>query len=194
MSQSPAPVDISTVSLIGIHGPLNGGKDTTANYIQAKFPGKFGRYAFAGPLKRACKEMFNFTDEQLEDQALKKLVDPFWGFTPRLAMQLLGTEYGRGMLRDDVWIKRAEMEFELNNKSAKGTIITDVRFENEAEWLRSQPGSVLIYLKVPGLKKDEQSKHASEAGITQMPTDYEIINDKGLGVTNLHRQIDRIFS
>lgn len=187
------PVDISSVTLIGIHGPLNGGKDTTANYIQAKFPGKFGRYAFAAPLKRACKAMFNFTDEQLEDQALKKQVDQFWGFTPRLAMQKLGTEYGRGMLRDDVWIKRAEMEFALNSKSAKGTIITDVRFENEAEWVRAQPGSILICLTVPGLKKDEQYTHASEAGITMMPTDVEIVNDKGLGVANLHRQIDAIF-
>jgi len=187
-------IDISKVTIIGIHGPLNGGKDTTANYIQAKFPGKFGRYAFAGPLKRACIEMFGFTHEQLEDQALKKEVDPFWGFTPRFAMQKLGTEYGRGMLRDDVWIKRAEMEFEANHKSAKGTIITDVRFENEGEWLRQQPGGILIYLKVPGLKKDEQSQHASEAGITQYPSDIEIINDKGLGVTNLHQQIDRIFS
>jgi hypothetical protein len=187
-------VDISSITLIGIHGPLNGGKDTTANYIQAKFPGKFGRYAFAAPLKRACKEMFNFTDEQLEDQALKKEVDSFWGFSPRFAMQKLGTEYGRGMLRDDIWIKRAEMEFHLNHKSAKGTIITDVRFENEGEWVRSQPGAILIYLKVPGLKKDEQYQHASEAGITQMSTDYEIVNDKGQGVLTLHRQIDAIFS
>lgn len=186
-------VDINSVSLIGIHGPLNGGKDTTANYIQAKFPGKFGRYAFAGPLKQACKLMFNFTDGQLEDQALKKEIDPFWGFTPRYAMQKLGTEYGRSMLRDDIWIKRAEMEFALNSKSSMGTIITDVRFENEAEWLRAQPGSVLIYLKVPGLVQDEQYSHASEAGITQVPTDFEIVNDKGLGIENLHRQIDRIF-
>lgn len=187
------PIDISTITLIGIHGPLNGGKDTTANYIQAKFPGKFGRYAFAGPLKQACKAMFGFTDEQLEDQALKKEVDPFWGFTPRYAMQKLGTEYGRGMLREDIWIRRAEMEFDLNHKSAKGTIITDVRFENEAVWLRQQPGALLIYLKVPGLKKDEQSQHASEAGITQEESDIEIVNDKGLGVLNLHRQIDAIF-
>lgn len=186
-------IDISKVTLIGVHGPLNGGKDTTANYIQAKFPGKFNRYAFAGPIKQACKVMFGFTDEQLEDRILKETVDPYWGFTPRKAMQLLGTEYGRGMLRDDVWIRRAEMEFMKNNKSAMSTIITDVRFENEAEWLRAQPGAVLIYLKVLGLKKTPQSNHASEAGITQASTDIEIVNDKGLGVTSLHRQLDSIF-
>lgn len=186
-------IDISKITLIGIHGPLNGGKDTTANYIQAKFPGRFNRYAFARPLKMACVEMFGFSRDQLEDQELKKAVDPFWGFSPRYAMQKLGTEYGRGMLRDDIWIKRAEMEFEQNSKSTKGTIITDVRFENEGEWLRKNPGAMLIYLKVPGLAKDEQSQHASEAGITQYPTDFVIINDKSLGVENLHRQIDEIF-
>lgn len=186
-------LSIDNVKLIGIHGPLNGGKDTAANYIQAKYSGLFGRYAFAKPIKEACKIMFGFSDEQLEDRVLKETVDPFWGFTPRRAMQLLGTEYGRDMLRKDVWIRRAEMECQRNLTIDRGTIITDVRFENEAEWLRNQPKAILIYLKAPDIVRDEKYNHASEMGIVQEASDFEVINDKTLGLANLFQQIDKIF-
>lgn len=179
--------------LVGIHGPLNGGKDTAANYLQAKYPEKFGRYAFAQPIKQACMVMFGFTKEQLEDRVLKETVDPFWGFTPRKAMQLLGTEYGRDMLRKDVWIKRAELEHRKNVEINRGTIITDVRFENEAEWIRSQPNARLIYIKVPNLDRDERYNHASEAGFSIAEDfDHVIINDKTLGLSNLFEQLDEV--
>lgn len=189
------PVSAGDVSIIGVHGPLNGGKDTVANYLQAKFPDRYNRYAFAKPLKEACKILFGFTQEQMEDRVLKEQEDPFWGFSPRKAMQLLGTEYGRDMLRKDVWIQRAAMECMKNQKGRKGTIITDVRFENEAEWLRQQPNSMLIYLQVPHLEKDEKYNHASEKGIALVEEfDRVVMNDKSLGLTNLFKQLDGLFS
>jgi hypothetical protein len=182
------------LDLIGVHGPLNGGKDTVATYLQAKFPDRFGRYAFARPLKEACEKMFGFSMEQMEDRVLKEQVDPFWGFTPRKALQLLGTEYGRGMLRDDVWIRRAEQELMKNSKSSRGMIITDVRFPNEAEWIRDKDNAVLLYLDVPGLKRDERYNHASEAGIDfDNLVDIKIVNDKSKGLEHLFKQIDEIF-
>lgn len=182
------------IHLIGIHGPLNGGKDTTADYIQSRYKDQFSRYAFAAPIKRACEVMFGFTKAQLEDRVLKEQIDEFWGFSPRNAMQLLGTEYGRDMLRADVWIKRAELEHKQNAVKGFSTIITDVRFENEAEWLRSQPNAKLIYLRVPGLEKDEKYNHASENGIKFVEGfDKLVINDKSLGLGNLYQQLNEIF-
>lgn len=190
----PTPKKIQDVKLIGIHGPLNGGKDTAANYLQAKFPDMLGRYAFAQPIKQACGVLFGFTKDQLEDRVLKEEVDKFWGFSPRKAMQLLGTEYGRDMLRKDVWIRRGEMEYLKNLKLGKGTVITDVRFPNEAEWLRTMPNSIIIYLEVPSLVKDERYQHASEAGIEYDPNfDFKIINDKSAGLNAFFRQLDTIF-
>ena len=178
------------VNLIGIHGPLNGGKDTVANLIQEMLPDVFGRYAFAKPIKEACMVMFGFTLEQLEDRVLKEQVDPFWDFTPRRAMQLLGTEYGRNMLRKDIWIKRAELEHLKNLKAEVGTIITDVRFPNEAEWLRTQPNAALIYLQVPWFKKDERFNHESEAGIElDRAFDNVVYNDKVQGLEPLRKQL-----
>jgi hypothetical protein len=175
--------------IIGIHGPLNGGKDFTATIIQRLMPRKFAHYAFAKPLKEAAKALFGFTDLQMDKRDLKEAVDPFWGFTPRRALQLLGTEFGREMMRKDVWIKRAELEVARNAEWNVHTIITDVRFENEAEWIRSRDDAVLLYLEVPGLVKDGvQYQHASEAGISRAPTDIVIVNEK-TGVKALHDQL-----
>lgn len=187
------PLSINDLKVIGIHGPLNGGKDTVANYLQSKFPGQLGRYAFARPIKQACQVLFGFTNEQLEDRVKKEEVDPFWGFSPRRAMQLLGTEFARDMLRKDVWIRRAELEIAKNVAAGKATVITDVRFENEAEWLRSQPGAILIYLTVPNLEKDDRYLHASEAGVSTADTDHRICNDKSLGLAPLFSQLDSLF-
>jgi len=183
--------------IIGVHGPLNGGKDTVANYIIAmdktiSGPPKWRRYAFAKPIKDACKVLFDFTQDQLEDRFLKETIVEFWGFSPRKAMQLLGTEYGRDMLRKDIWIKRAELEVKNNHSEGLGTIITDVRFQNEADWIRAQPNASLIYLEVPNLVRDEKYQHASEAGISRADNDTVIINDKSLGINKLYDQIDRV--
>ena len=180
--------------IIGIHGPLNGGKDTVADILQELRPNKYKRYAFAGPLKQASKALFGFTDQQLDDRTLKEAVDPFWGFTPRKALQLMGTEFGRDMLRKDIWIKRAELEVAKNQADGFDTIITDVRFENEAEWVRSRDDAVLIYLQVPNLVKDERYAHASEAGISHAVTDISLVNDKSLGFDPLYASVRTILS
>jgi hypothetical protein len=173
-------INIEGVDVIGIHGPLNGGKDTVAKILMELRPGLFKTYAFARPLKQAGMVLFGFTMEHFEDRVLKETVDPFWGFSPRKAMQLLGTEYGRDMLREDIWIKRAEREIELNKAQGFKTIITDVRFENEAQWIRSL--GRLVYLSVPNLVRDEKYNHASETGITEADTDLAISNDKAAGL------------
>lgn len=182
--------------LIGIHGPLNSGKDTIANYILAmdktiSGPSRFKQYAFAKPIKEACKILFDYTDEQLEDRILKEEIDERWGFSPRKTFQLLGTEFGRS-LKDDIWIKRAELEVTKNYENGFGTIITDVRFQNEADWIRSQPNSILIYIEAPNIIRDEKYNHSSEMGITRHKNDFIIINDKSKGINILYNQIDKI--
>ena len=178
--------------IIGIHGPINSGKNTIADYIMSKDE-KYRCYAFAKPIKDACKVLFGFSDEQIEDRILKESIDEFWGFSPRRTMQLLGTEFGRNMLRDDIWIQRAEMEVNKNKKDGYSTIITDLRFENESEWIRSKENYKIIYIEVQNLIRDEKYQHTSEAGIKRYDTDIMIYNDKSTGLSNLHKQIDVIY-
>jgi hypothetical protein len=178
--------------VIGIHGSLGSGKDTVANIIQLIAPNAYERYAFAKPLKDAVRAMFGFTDKQLEDRILKEEVDPQWGFSPRRAIQLLGTEYGRNMLRDDIWIKRAELELLNNRRRGYATIITDVRFDNEAAWIKSHPNSLLIYVQAPELVRDEKYNHESENGIAMEHIDIMIVNQKSEGLAVLHEKVKRV--
>lgn len=114
--------------IVGLCGAAGSGKDTVADFM-VKNHG-FVKIAFADPLKRICKEVFDFSDEQLwgpsemrnapddryprgfidaghmlTEEALKEFPDgkvPQY-LTPRYALQQLGTEWGRGCY-ENVWI------------------------------------------------------------------------------------------
>ena len=49
--------------IIGLCGKKRVGKDTFADYLVDNY--NFDKYAFANPLKEACRIMFCFNDEQL---------------------------------------------------------------------------------------------------------------------------------
>lgn len=160
--------------LIGITGKAGVGKDTFANYLNEFL--EYERYSFAGPLKDACCLLFGWTRHQIDhDRAFKEAVDPRWGFSPRKAMQLMGTEYGRQLLRDDLWVHMAQVR--LDETSSNGLMITDVRFENEAQWIRKNKG-LLIHVVRPG--ESDVIPHASEAGVGMVDGDVVINNISSL--------------
>ena len=99
--------------IIAISGQAGSGKDTAADFL-VKHRG-FVKVAFADPMKRICKEVYDFTDEQLWGPSeLRNVPDeryprvfaatmndgpnntfPTEYLTPRYALQQLGTEWGR---------------------------------------------------------------------------------------------------
>ena len=176
-------------TLIGLSGVMNAGKDTVANLIIAKRPRGLRRYSFATPLKDGVKSMFGWTTDQIEDRQFKEAIDPKWGFSPRKAMQLLGTEYGRNLLRDDIWVHAARNFHNDSLNQSKGTIITDVRFENEAEWIRSIPGAVVLHVRNPEHDYLAPVKHVSERGVAFVLGDINISNDKRLGLSVLEEAL-----
>lgn len=180
---------LSYASLIGISGVMNAGKDTVANLIIALRPRELRRYSFATPLKAGVCAMFGWTKDEIENRDFKEAVDPRWGFSPRKAMQLLGTEYGRVQLRDDLWVHAGANFHDESVKQNKGTIITDVRFENEAAWVRSVPNSVLIHVINPDYNYNAPVKHISELGVKYEHGDIQIMNYKGQGLSYLHESL-----
>lgn len=180
-----------TTKLIGIHGAKNAGKDTVASIIMMLRNHQYRQYAFAKPIKEACKVLFGFSDQILNDRRLKERIDPAWGFSPRRAMELLGTQYGRDMLRDDVWIVRAGVEHENNLMAGLGTIITDVRFENEAKWIRVWGTSAIIHVEAPDAPLTRT--HGSEMGIEfHNGVDFLIHNVKAEGLSVLVDKVRNI--
>jgi hypothetical protein len=162
--------------LIGICGPKRSGKDTTAKYIS-----EYGlkHYAFAWPLKRMLAAIgVPFEIWETDEKETTK----FYGRTARYLGQTLGTEWGRDKVSDNLWLQIADKEW--TEAPANGMVISDVRFENEAAWIRNNGGTI-VHVERPGVTWNHS--HSSEAGIFREPDDRMIYNDGS--IEQLHAQI-----
>lgn len=155
-------------AVIGFAGKARSGKDTAGQYLVKEY--QFRHYYFAKPLKEGCNKMFNLTEEQIKNK--EKIVEP-WGRSPRELYQLLGTDIAR-TIDKRVWIKNAEMFVRKCN--GLSVVITDVRFSNESEWIRSK-GGVVIFLESKTRGISNHTAHSSENGLSGSDVDVIIEND-----------------
>ncbi len=118
--------------------------------------------SFAGPLKLACQGLFCFSYRQLYDTKEKEVVDPRWDASPRDVFQWMGTDVLRARWRD-IFLK--SMQYRIDEAAAEADIIviTDVRFDNEAQLIRDQ-GGMIIYIK-RNTTTTTSTDHASEQAI-----------------------------
>lgn len=93
----------------------------------------------------------------------------------RRTWQRLGTDAGRNVLGNSLWTDIAQRRLQTMLATGLDRIaVTDVRFDDEAEWVKSLGGSVLEIVR-PGLKSVDS--HASEAGVDERLIDSTIVND-----------------
>ena len=123
--------------IIGLSGKKRSGKDTVADFLVDQYA--FTKMPFAEPIKVSASLIFGFTDEQLYG-GLKEKEDDFWGFTPRWAMQMVGTDLFRDQIDPDVWVK--SMQRRIARSSRRRIVISDVRFPNEAQVIKEMGGYV----------------------------------------------------
>jgi hypothetical protein len=132
---------------------------------------------FAGPLKAAVAILMGLDPAVLESPAKEDVIRQ-WGFSPRWMMQNMGTEYLRNMVSKDFHVTRMAMAIAQRNgtKPFPGDyVISDVRFENEAFFVRSQGGVMIHILRPDGMSIPQN--HASESGIRVADRDFVIAND-----------------
>jgi hypothetical protein len=171
------------MKLIGITGQARSGKDTAADFLISSID--FTKYSFATPIKDAVKNLFHLTDDHVNGH-LKEVVLPDLGCSPRYLMQTLGTEWGRKLVDPEVWLMVAQKSISrlaLNGNA--GVVIPDVRFENEAAFIRNN-GGLLIHISRPDCEK--VLAHESELGVSLMPGDAQIVNNGTL--KQLHNQVE----
>jgi hypothetical protein len=169
--------------IIGIAGFQGSGKDTIADYLQNIYG--FKRDSFASTLKDAVAAVFGWNRELLEGRTTesrqwRETVDPWWAnrlnmpnLTPRLVLQLWGTEVARKAFHDDTWI--ASLENKLS-KAHNDIVITDVRFPNEIKAVRDAGGIVIRVVRGPEPEWFETALGAN-AGI--LP-DQELLKQLGI--------------
>lgn len=201
-----------TGALIGVSGYARSGKDAVGLYLEQRYG--FRRARFAAVLKDVCVRVFGFTPEQIDgaEKELPDPRYPMSGtcptcgalcssdgdgwlcedcrrlwpshVTPRIAMQTLGTEWGR-RLHADIWVEATLRPLDLSQR----WVVCDVRFPNEVAGVRRYGGRV-----IRRLRGAPESDHPSETALADRPDLY----DAGLGdfdtVEKLHAEIDRLMA
>ncbi len=186
------------MKIISLVGLKRTGKDTTADYLIKKYG--FVKYSFADPIKKACQEMFGFTEEQLWGNT-KEEIDERWGVSPRKMLQIIGTELFQydihkhikseqfNNIGRDIWVHRFKIWVEMNKDKYPRVVIADCRFLHEANVVKEM-GGTLWKIERPSI--DNLDKHSSETGVSQIIPDITIINNSG--IETLHKKIDKYFT
>lgn len=174
--------------ILGITGQARFGKDTLADFVR-DFYKEYSfnkpthihvhKFGLADALKKGAEGIFKLEREELYGD-MKDIEHQFWGMTPREILQKLGTECIRNVFGQDFWIRRAELE--MLTQFAHLYIIPDIRFINEAEWVRASNGLVVHIIKGPSINKsmlsDKDKKHKSENVLEIYKEDLTIENNK----------------
>jgi hypothetical protein len=204
--------------IIGICGFIGSGKDTTADYLVNIH--QFRRDSFAGTLKDAVSCVFGWDRELLEGRTKhsrewRDQVDSWWAqrlnmpnLTPRLVLQLWGTEVCRRGFHDDIWIASVENKI---RHSKDDVVISDCRFPNEIKAIKNTGGKVICVTRGPepewyeyarvvneGAKNmtwmtskialEKYNIHASETA--WVGTEFDAIIDNNGTMDHLYKQIN----
>lgn len=161
--------------LIGVTGRARSGKDTLANFLVDNHG--FVRLAFADALKEVVALVANEPVELYHDAVQKELLSEALEQTRRWALQVVGVSM-RETLGPNVWVRRAMRKWDEAGRP--DTVISDVRFDNEAEAIRAVGGVVIEVVRPGAGLTGEASRHVSEDGVRQDLIDFEFFNDRSL--------------
>ena len=181
--------------IIGIAGKLGSGKDYICNNVIIPILKNkdcaFLQMCFADQIKVNVMTKNNIDFEDVYVNKNKQT---------RTLLQTEGTELGRDLLGDDIWIRYFENWMSVyKSRGIDHFIVTDVRFQNEVEYIK-QSGGILIRIDAP--KRNYQrlftesngdldvlqklSSHISECNLDNLPNDnYDLIIKNDLGQESL---------
>ncbi len=164
---------MTMIDVIGLSGYARTGKDTAAKYLREL---GFKRVAFADTLRNAAYALDPVIGE---GYSLQEVIDdygwdgykntPFAGEVRRI-LQRLGTEVGRNLIGEDVWVAAT-----FDNLPCDKYVVTDVRFPNEADYIRERYDGIIIRIERPGV--GPINDHPSETALDDYDFDFVINND-----------------
>jgi len=199
------------VVIFCISGQKRAGKDTVASYIKEYVIAS--RVSFAEPVRDVCRAYFGWDDDWLLGEK-KETVDPYWGISPRQAMQYLGTEVGRvglgenypefkAITDDRIWIKSAQQKIRVKSEKEyvekfgkiSAFVIPDMRFLNEYDAMKDMESEgykvVTIGVRRNGLPSDS---HASEREIKYCVEKCDFILNNDCTISNLQKKAHEVIN
>lgn len=186
--------------LVGLVGRKRAGKDTVAGRLIHAHG--FVRVAFADPIRAVLLDLDPILPPtsypghlaSIQPIRLRRYVEALgWEKAKehpevRRLLQTLGTEGLRTHVDPDIWL-RAGMA-RASCWEHRPVVITDVRFENEAEAIL-RVGGALVRVTRPGRPSDGD-EHVSETELDDWPCDAEVVNSGTLG--ELFEAVDKVVS
>lgn len=171
--------------LIGLTGSAGSGKDTFALALVTK---GFVRAALADALKEVVAKLAGEPVSMYHLAEFKAAHCETLGMTRRAALQGVGNGM-RGILGESIWINQILRKWEEEGNHA--TVITDVRYPSEAQWIVDAGGSIIRIVRPDfNLLRGEEATHISEAGIPDDLVTMEVLNDGTIG--ELHAEARKI--
>ena len=168
--------------IIGICGLIGNGKDTAAGFLIEE---GYERISFAGVLKDVCANIFGWDRILLEgnspeSRAFRERPDEWWSkrlgienFSPRYALQNIGTNVFREHFHKDIWVAAAERRIMATDKDV---VISDARFFNELQSIKNLGGELAVVWRHD---KPEWWPNAVQTNTTDQELEY-IIYDEGI--------------
>lgn len=193
------------MELIGLSGYARSGKDEAAKVLVDKY--EFTRVAFADKLREVLyalnpvitiKPYHNWGVDPPNGYTrvfLKEVIDVYgwdsyketeFGDEIRRLLQRLGTEAGKELLGDSIWVDAALTGHPADAK----IVVTDVRFPNEAERIKSL-GGIVVRVNRPGVKA--ANAHSSEVALDDWAFDYTLENNVD-GLENWYYEVSYWYS
>ena len=169
-------------NIIGFAGFARAGKDTCADMVKAMFPDVYTRSAFANRLKYECGLMLSMVEDDFpdlrEDEGKIKYRDflVFWGKFRRKQ-------------QEDYWIKNLECD---GCRVTSRTIISDVRYPNEADWIHKNKG-IVIYVSRPSAVPANSEEHYTVNEILRNGMDDYRIDNEG-SLEDLREKVIKLIS
>jgi hypothetical protein len=201
--------------IVGLVGFIGAGKGTVADLLVERH--NFFKESFANSVKDSCAAVFGWDRAMLEgdtpeSRAWREQPDQWWSdkfgkeFSPRLALQLMGTEAGRDVFHPDLWVhtvlRRCE-QAPYNNY-----VIADVRFPNEINAIKDSGGVVIrvrrgddpewftlarecnVYNKLEIMRNAYPEVHFSEWA--WIGAHYDIVMDNNCSLDELEIRVDKL--
>lgn len=174
------------LKLLGLTGPAGCGKTTAADYIRDRYG--LSEFQIGAKIKAVLETIFGFPpghcDEMKRPGSVHQTLPG--GISMRSVLQTLGTDWGRNTIDPDLWLEPLKQEWDrikvdrkyksLNEVAGmEGIVVSDVRFENEAKWIRDNGGCIL-HINCEGLNLIAESVHESEKGIDiNFGSDHDLV-------------------
>ncbi len=201
--------------IVGLVGFIGAGKGTVADLLVDRHD--FEKESFANSVKDACATIFGWNRSMLEgdtpeSRAWREQPDKWWSeklgreFSPRLALQLMGTEAGRDVFHPDLWVHTVMRRCE--NAPYHNYVIADVRFPNEINAIVKSGGKVIrvrrgedpewyslarecnLYNKQEIMRNAYSEVHFSEWA--WIGSHYDIVLDNNCSLDELTVRVDKL--